>query len=437
MRYRITSANIRNKLFRIQDSLHGRSVYTQIATLTNHYDHPELIDEYTNHRFRLLLEHAVSTTVFYSKYSTDYLLRDLPMVTKSDYKQHFNDFLSSKYDKSSLVSSCTSGSYGTPFTFYFTRENKASQTAELIYFNRLVGFRVGMKHAHFASRKKSIIEQIKQNQIVIHPAKMDISWCKHTWKILRRSGVKVIVGYPSALLFFGEYLCELKERDRFKPSVIIYIAEPLYHEHQRFLENVYGCPVVGRYAATETGVIACQKKTDPGYFVNTARLIVEIIDPITGKQVAPGERGRVLLTDLYSDAMPLIRYDIGDIATLSDDPANESGVRILDRIEGRAVETIIAPDGSYISPIAIDDVFDGYTGINSFRFIQNTETEFEVELVTHDKYLHEQKLFDGFKRLLGPRANISFKYVDDIPPLPSGKRPFIINEMLRRKAGGV
>jgi phenylacetate-CoA ligase len=293
-----------------------------------------------------------------------------------------------------------------------------------------------MRHAHFASRKKSIIEQFRQNQIVIYPAKMDISWCKHTWKKLRRSGVKVIVGYPSALLFFGEYLCELKERNSFKPSVIIYIAEPLYHEHQRFLENVYGCSVVGRYAATETGVIACQKKTDHRYFVNTARLIVEIIDPITGKQVAPGERGRVLLTDLYSDAMPLIRYDIGDIATLSDDPANESGVRILDRIEGRAVETIIAPDGSYISPIAIDDVFDGFIGIHSFRFIQNTETEFEVELVTNEKYLYEQQLLDGFKRLLGPRANISFKYIDEIPPLASGKRPFIINEMLRKKAGG-
>jgi phenylacetate-CoA ligase len=170
--------------------------------------------------------------------------------------------------------------------------------------------------------------------------------------------------------------------------------------------------------------------------VNAARLIVEIVDPVTGKHVCPGERGKVLITDLYSDAMPLIRYDIGDIATLSDDPANESCVRILDNIEGRTVEVIFAPDGGYISPIAIDDVFGGMTGIHLFRFTQKSESKYEINLVTKDKDTYEEKILERLNHLLGPQASITFEYVDDIPPLPSGKRPFVVNEMLRKQTIG-
>jgi phenylacetate-CoA ligase len=428
--------SIRGIIYWSNDIITGNLLRKHLREIYQYYQNYKIHPGESEQRVDSLLNHAVRTVPFYSHYADRQSLADFPIITKQQIKERYNDFISNAYNLSDLKTGHTSGSYGSPFTFYFTKDNKARQTAELIYFNHMVGFKVGMKHANFASRKKSSFEQFKQNQIVVHPAKMDISWCEYTWNELRHSGIKVIVGYPSALIHFGEFISHIKDRKNFHPLIIISIAEPLYDEQHRYLEDVYGCPVVGRYAATETGVIAYQTTKDTRYFVNTLRLLLEVIDPITGEHVARGGRGKVLITDLYSDAMPLIRYDIGDIVTLSDDPANESGVRILDRIEGRAVETIIAPNGSYISPIAIDDVFDGFIGIHSFRFIQNTETEFEVELVTNEKYLYEQQLLDGFKRLLGPRANISFKYIDEIPPLPSGKRPFIINEMLRKKAGG-
>jgi phenylacetate-CoA ligase len=219
--------SVRKIFFWSNDFIRGNVINKCLSEMKLYYANRENDARDSHDRIRSLLSLATRTVPFYYSYPDRHLLSEFPIITKQLMKERYDDFFSNIYKKSELLVGSTSGSYGTPFTFYLTKENKARQTAELVYFNSQVGFDVGMKHAHFASRKKSRFEQFKRNQIVVNPERMDSKWCEQGWHKLRNSGVKAIVGYPSALLFFGEYLSGIKERKNFNPIVVISIAEPL------------------------------------------------------------------------------------------------------------------------------------------------------------------------------------------------------------------
>jgi phenylacetate-CoA ligase len=53
-----------------------------------------------------------------------------------------------------------------------------------------------------------------------------------------------------------------------------------------------------------------------GLHVNEDHFLVELIDPGSGRPVAPGERGELVFTTLTKEAMPLLRYRTGDLAAL-------------------------------------------------------------------------------------------------------------------------
>jgi hypothetical protein len=81
-----------------------------------------------------------------------------------------------------------------------------------------------------------------------------------------------------------------------------------------------GCPPGTPESPTE--VYACGELTAPiafrfpdcGWFhVNSDAVIVEVVDLRSGEPVEEGTAGRIVVTDLLNTAMPIIRYDIGDV----------------------------------------------------------------------------------------------------------------------------
>jgi phenylacetate-CoA ligase len=381
------------------------------------------------YRLRNLLKHTVETVPFYQSFDEQSPLYEFPVVSKQTIKKRLDDFFSRKYALRSLYPKKTSGSYGTPFTFYFTREKKARATAEVIYYNQCTGFEIGMRHMHIAIRSKSLLAQIPQNQIVINPKKMNDEWIANMWRAVTRKQIKVIVGYTSSLMYIAEWHREHNTLIDKYPKMIITIAEPLGYEKRKFLQETFHCPVISRYASTEAGIIAQEKSDDPRFFVNNASLILEVVSLKDNTRVAPGEPGRLLITDLFSYAMPLIRYDIGDVVTISDDALNEHGIRILDTVEGRSVEIITDSHGKRISPIAIDDVFDDLGDIIRFQFVQKNTGCYFVRLVSTPSEQRENNIRKKLSALLGRDISVTFEYLDEIPPLPSGKRPYVVNEM--------
>jgi phenylacetate-CoA ligase len=93
-------------------------------------------------------------------------------------------------------------------------------------------------------------------------------------------------------------------------------------------------------------------------------LIFEIIDPATGKPVAPGEQGEMVVTTLRKEGMPLIRYRTRDITREIPDkcPCGSPFFRI-DRILGRT-DDMFKFRGVIVYPGQIDQMISETEGLD-------------------------------------------------------------------------
>jgi phenylacetate-CoA ligase len=178
----------------------------------------------------------------------------------------------------------------------------------------------------------------------------------------------------------------------------------------------------------ENGFIAQQCiEENNEYHINTASFHIELLAMDEDNPAQPGEMGRVVITDLFNYAMPLIRYDTGDIATMQTDSSCSLKTPVFKSIEGRRMDFIYSSAGHLLSPGVITNTMWKYP-VRQFQFIQQSEKEYCMKLNPNKQGRpDEKKLLSELKNYLGQDAVISFDYVDEIPVLASGKRKKIVN----------
>lgn len=76
--------------------------------------------------------------------------------------------------------------------------------------------------------------------------------------------------------------------------------------------------IVDVYAMSEAGVLAYGCAAGGALHCPPASLLVEVVDPLSGRPMPAGERGEVVLTQLEPLGQPLVRYRTGDVATLEE-----------------------------------------------------------------------------------------------------------------------
>jgi phenylacetate-CoA ligase len=128
----------------------------------------------------------------------------------------------------------------------------------------------------------------------------------------------------------------------------------------------------------------------------------------------------VVVTDLLAEAVPLIRYDIGDLVVLADD-VDRHGLPMLDRIEGRSRDIITAADGTPMSPFAVGYFLKGIEGIGRYQFIQEAAGRYRIRIVPMEGFDTEATIRAGLEEILGEGAELDIEYADRILLLPSGK----------------
>jgi phenylacetate-CoA ligase len=127
---------------------------------------------------------------------------------------------------------------------------------------------------------------------------------------------------------------------------VILVGETIPDGTRDFIAERLGARVAGVYSCQEIGAVACECEAAPHYHVAAENALVEILDE-QGRDVAPGEHGRVVVTGFFNYAMPFIRYDLGDIAQAG--PAAcpcGRAMPIITRIVGRTRNAFIFRDGT-------------------------------------------------------------------------------------------
>lgn len=125
------------------------------------------------------------------------------------------------------------------------------------------------------------------------------------------------------------------------------ISQQLTPDMRYRIESTFGVPVQQNYGLNEIGIVAVRCPEGGRYHVHTEHCLVEVVDD-EGHPVAPGERGRLLVTGLSNAAMPLIRYDADDMAVAAEGPC-PCGRTLpgFQDLVGRYRRTIALPPGTW------------------------------------------------------------------------------------------
>jgi phenylacetate-CoA ligase len=219
------------------------------------------------------------------------------------------------------------------------------------------------------------------------------------------------------------------------PDVFVSYAETLTVADRELLEIAFRCNVVNHYGSLEIPFIAQTCPDNPDLFhVNNQRAIVRVVGE-DGKSAAPGELGRVVITDLFNYVMPFINYDIGDFAVTGKACSCGRGLPTLERIEGRVSEVIRKPGGGVVSPSTLEsfllDVCFAAPYVWEYQAIQDGPDSICLKLVPTSIYSEEfaTKLKEDLAEFLGPGMNVSIETHDRIDLQSSGKRLIIKSEI--------
>jgi phenylacetate-CoA ligase len=180
--------------------------------------------------------------------------------------------------------------------------------------------------------------------------------------------------------------------------------------------------VVDLYSCNELGLVALQCPGHRHYLVQAENLYVEVLDA-ADRPCAPGEVGRLVITDLHNFASPLIRYDLGDHAEVGGPCPSGRGLPVLTRIMGRSRNMLTLPSGDRMWPTLTAGLFVENAPVRQFQLIQHSREAIEVRLVVTEPLTQEQKdrLGLALESKLGTPFAFTFTEVDEIPHAPSGK----------------
>ena len=383
---------------------------------------------------RKILNHAVNTTGFYEKHKDFSSINDFPVIKKSMLKEKYDQFISSEYKNKSLHKMHTSGSTGERFVMLQNRQKRKRVVAELIYFHEQCGFRLGYRYVYIRAwhtdNKKTKLVQMAENLIMFDCSSLsDESLNKLCQLLIKDRSIKCLTGYATSLAAIALYFDKKGYTpDMFNMKIISSGAERLEPGAKAMLKKVFGCPVVSRYSNQENGVLAQQDNDGDTFILNTAHYHFETLKIDSDEPAPCGEPARLVLTDLYNYAMPLIRYDTEDIVIMETSEENSYGKYILTELSGRKADIIYDTRGNKISPHFAALIFRSYNKLPQFQLIQDSLNQFTLKLEGARGLYDDNDFRETVRELVGRDAIVEIEHVDKIPHLSSGKfRKIICN----------
>ncbi|MDR7871382.1 MAG: hypothetical protein RIN55_11000 [Tissierellaceae bacterium] len=424
---------IREQGFCIADKLKKSRVSKHYSDIKKIIENPELAESLNKKRLQLILNNAVSNTEFYEKYKGFCSLQDFPVVDKNILRSNYNSIKSKDFKEEELWKMTTSGSTGSPFTIYQPIEKHYRVQAELIYFSQWADYKVGTKHmfAHVVAsqNRKSKLKLWMQNEVDFDVSdQSDRALEKQCNILMKDKKIKIIIGYASAVYSLAEFAI----KKGYNPSLfglegIITASEPLYDDMRKTIIEAFGCKVLQRYSNMENGVLGHECVEHKEFHINRASYIVELLSLESDLPVDEGEIGRIVVTDLFNTAMPMIRYDTGDIGIMQNESKCNIKTPVLTRLDGRRVDNIYNTRGEMISPHAITNGFWKYSNVlKQFQFIQEDINRYKIILNVMDNFNHESIILSTIKSIVGDNSIVEVEYRNEIPVLNSGKRKYIV-----------
>ncbi len=435
---------IRNIGFKALKKSRFEKEYLEISALS---DRDSLTNFMARKRKELIL-HANNHSRYYHKvFQKIELIKDgnidssriseIPILTKDIIRKHHQDLISDDYQTRKWFYNSSGGSTGEPIRLIqddiYTRWATATN---YFYFKNIIDIDEptvkkivlwGSERDLFKGSMgfKTKIAHWMHNTVFLNSFKMTGTDIEKYIRTINSFKPEIVRGYAGSLFELCRY-AEQKKLSIYSPKIVVSAAENLSDTMRNVIESNFRTKVYNFYGSREIGNLAGECSDGymhPFVFWN----FLEVLDN-DNQPVREGEEGRVIVTSLFNFSMPLIRYEIGDMAILGSECCSCGQVLpTLKKVTGRITEHFILKNGTTIPA----EFFIHLLGVvcydggqfDKFQVIQEDYTVVRISIVTQKEISDQYKNEVGAKIrvLMGPECKIKWDIVEDIPKTSSGK----------------
>jgi phenylacetate-CoA ligase len=436
--------------FRGLDVLRGRRTVERLHFLrrSQHWDRPTL-QHWQLARLNDLLAQARAHSDFYREALRDVRLpltsldqlQTLPILTKAHIRSGLETLQCRNLPRSRFVLSRTGGSTAEPTFYYWDKHgqdwNRASVYRSAEWAGAALGERtVQMSGSHFdygqSQRLFNRIVYLLQRYRDLPVAVITDDLLEQYFQFIRRWRPSSLWGYASGLATFAEYIERRHPGERFDfLRALVTSSESLRAEQRVTIERVFGNGKVFDHYGSREMYLASECRAHQGYHIHADVLIVEVVDH-DNRSCLPGERGRLVITDLSNHAFPFIRYEIGDVGVMADDRPCACGVTLprLSSVEGRIADLIVLRD-RILTPPNFATLMSDFPGIQAYQVRQDAIDELKVLIVPGQGYRDTvtDYIRGAVEQMVGGMARVDIEHVSEIPVSESGKRRYIVSSV--------
>jgi phenylacetate-CoA ligase len=391
-------------------------------------------------QLRALAAHAVANVPFYRDYLRRCGLgsaRDItadnyarfPVLRRRDVQERPQDLRAARYPSSHGAASemFTSGSTGTPMRVMY------SNTAQ--FFAVAMALRDHLWHGRQLSEKLGAIRWFtpESSQTGWGPATnatfatgpsaaMDVSAdvdSQLAW--LMRERPAYLVTTPSNLSALLARSLEKQLLPEGLKHVMTY-SEALPEGLREALRQGWHASLVDTYSCTEFGALALQCPANAHYHVQSENVLVEILRE-DGAPCGAGETGRVVVTGLHNFAMPLLRYELGDMAEVGGECSCGRGLPVIRRIAGRVRNMARDAQGRLFQPAFDPAIEQSGVPVRQYQFVQVAPAALEMAYVMDREMSEDERarLNHEVSGQMGYPVTLAVRRVDQVPRSRGGK----------------
>lgn len=357
-------------------------------------------------------------------------IKKLPILTKKDVLEAGITMVSTKYPRWLLRKAHTGGSTGTPLVVY---RDLFSIGTEHAFVRRQwdwagVGFRD--RCAYLTGRLVAKPDQTENlyaydpmmKELILSTCHLSRKTALDYLQAMKRYKVKAIVGYPSAVHFLAR-ACEDSGFD-IRLSAALTSSETLTEGMRETISKAFGCRVFDFYGSAER-VCYIHTCEHGSYHLIPEYGISELIRANNGQY-------KLIATGFWNRAMPLIRYDTGDLVVPSKSkcPCGRS-YPVIESIVGRETDIIRTPSGRVLGPTIVARIVKQADNILESQVVQDKADHLLLRYVPGMGFSKED--LSGLKNIvsgfLPDELHIDFERVESIEKTRTGKTRLIISQI--------
>ena len=416
----------------------------------------EEIQAIQSRRVRAMVKHAFENVPFYREamdqrglkprdFRTADDLAQLPVLTRELYAQQTAQFLAPKFAQADGVTLHSSGTAGIPKTI--RHEARALFIAfaggqrRRVVFSHFIGRRFGYRETRFARPLGTVgIVRRFYEEHSWTPRRIDLTRqaLSPGDLSLQDTAAAITEFRPDHLVGYGSYLGALFRELHYRnipihrPKLITYVADSMPDADRLLIEREFGVPVISTYQCTEAMRMGffCELRT--GFHLSIDALAFRVVDD-ENREVAPGESGHIVISNLTNRATVLLNYKLGDVVTRGklSCPCGRT-LPMIERIRGRSGDLLRLADGRIMHALVATEPLLAVTDVRQVQLVQQARDRFVVRAVAKpgaNKSQTSVALANALRSKVGSAASVEVEWMEVIPPDASGKVKSVISEL--------